>query len=1218
MSFKNKVLLWGMKKLNRLYLNQLKADKTPNPNNYEDLSPIDSADKDGNYSEALEFALKNPKIKNVAISGSFGSGKSSFLRTFEKNHPEWNYLNISLATFKESKNNLEENISTVDSKLIEKSILQQIFYKVEKQQIPRSSFKRIQNISNKKIFTQAFILTLWLLSALTIFKPEIIKKVLYFNDLKILETIGYLNYKELYSLIILSVFLLLSGYLVFIINKHFTNLQISKLNLLKGEAEINKKDDKGSMLNENIDEILYFFEATNYNVVVIEDLDRFKNIDVFIKLREINELINNSDQIEGQVIFIYAIKDDMFNDDSRSKFFEFMIPIIPYINQSNSYEKLLQKFGKSVSKEFLNDIAIYIDDMRLLNNISNEFKIYESKIENIKNKTKLLAMIIYKNLYPSDFSALHKNEGILANIIKSKNKYLQSAIKGINDEIVSINNEIQEISSKKEWMTDLLELRTLYAYELTKKYGTHFHIDDERVLISEITTSDEEFKKLVTSTNIYDQSRYGSSKTTFLEFDKALSFKLSYEQRKDIITGKTNKLLQNLQEKIENLHKKKTSISRYSLKKLLKIEATSKRFSTDIGDKKILKYLIQYGYINEDFYIYISHFFPGSITVQDHEFWISVKDQKTIGFEHKLNEISGLLPKLREKEFEHHSILNYDLVDFLLENLKLNHQQTNTLFTQLSDKSETSLGFIRSYFDITKHKGEFVKMLAKHWNGFWVYIDKDSGFSDSQKNMYLLSILQFTDMEDINKLNEDLLLQKYISEKKDFIKIVSAIDNKIIQELLSSLNIKFTCLSGFKSNPEVSQYIYENNHYLLNEKMINKIIKYKTSLSKDNKAKLKTSHFTTIKELGLSELSEYISSDINTYVENSLLAIENNTEESEGTTIELINNPDLEIRLKIEIMRKEHLKIIDITTIQNKALWNSILNRSFMVPSWKNILHHYENSEEKINESLLYFLNDSENYNELTKKKLNDEEKGFPELLDQHLSEEILLTEEINDQAYEKLVQGIRFWFPNLPISDLSPLKVNALLENNKLQFTQENINNLSEYGDNEITTFLENNITLLIDELESYEIPIKSYSFLINSSTINTEDKIKVINKIIELGLSHDDEFLNAVYKLVSINPFKIATELLELLLSFNEYTLEDDMSIFIDQIKYLSKDEISYYLGKSGMPYSDIQQTGHKPIYLDKNDRNMKLVNKLEESGYISSHSKKFTRIRINTKHF
>ena len=100
-----------------------------------------------------------------------------------------------------------------------------------------------------------------------------------------------------------------------------------------GEIEV---IENNSIFNKHLDEILYFFQVTDYNVVIIEDLDRFGTPNIFLKLRELNQLINESKIVDRHITFIYAIKDDIFKDEERTKFFDFIITVIPVINPSNS------------------------------------------------------------------------------------------------------------------------------------------------------------------------------------------------------------------------------------------------------------------------------------------------------------------------------------------------------------------------------------------------------------------------------------------------------------------------------------------------------------------------------------------------------------------------------------------------------------------------------------------------------------------------------------------------------------------------------------------------------------------------------------------------------------------------------------------------------------------------------------------------------------------
>lgn len=85
--------------------------------------------------------------------------------------------------------------------------------------------------------------------------------------------------------------------------------------------------------------------------MVIEDLDRFDTPDIFLKLRELNFLLNNSAVVGRKIKFIYAVKDDMFKDSSRTKFFDYITTVIPVINPSNSKDKLKEELEKRGHKE---------------------------------------------------------------------------------------------------------------------------------------------------------------------------------------------------------------------------------------------------------------------------------------------------------------------------------------------------------------------------------------------------------------------------------------------------------------------------------------------------------------------------------------------------------------------------------------------------------------------------------------------------------------------------------------------------------------------------------------------------------------------------------------------------------------------------------------------------------------------------------------------------
>ncbi|MEO0797321.1 MAG: ATP-binding protein, partial [Verrucomicrobiota bacterium] len=121
--------------------------ETKHASAYVDLAPTDKADETGIYTGALLEATRNKNVFNIALTGPYGSGKSSIIKTFLNRYRKLLFLKkpvlqISLAAF------LPEADATggkVSKQEIERSILQQMLYGADANKLPLSRFKRIQS-----------------------------------------------------------------------------------------------------------------------------------------------------------------------------------------------------------------------------------------------------------------------------------------------------------------------------------------------------------------------------------------------------------------------------------------------------------------------------------------------------------------------------------------------------------------------------------------------------------------------------------------------------------------------------------------------------------------------------------------------------------------------------------------------------------------------------------------------------------------------------------------------------------------------------------------------------------------------------------------------------------------------------------------------------------------------------------------------------------------
>ena len=113
--------------------------------------------------KALKVAFEQKKIRNIALTGPYGSGKSSILETLITNLlKERKPLHISLATLrvddtadeleKSSRSSKErEEAEEALNRKIEYSILQQLIYHEKAQRVPSSRLRRILHMSSKRL-----------------------------------------------------------------------------------------------------------------------------------------------------------------------------------------------------------------------------------------------------------------------------------------------------------------------------------------------------------------------------------------------------------------------------------------------------------------------------------------------------------------------------------------------------------------------------------------------------------------------------------------------------------------------------------------------------------------------------------------------------------------------------------------------------------------------------------------------------------------------------------------------------------------------------------------------------------------------------------------------------------------------------------------------------------------------------------------------------------
>ena len=1166
------------------------------------------------YLESLIKAINTKDVNNIAITGNYGSGKSSILKTFQKEYKKkcFRFLNVSLASFNRINNESSEDSEKLE-RLLEISILQQIIYSVSPNKIPNSHFKRILNISLWKKGITAFFITFWVLCLLLFWKNnyiEIVNPKNWFIDKSF-------NWIEVFISII--TFLGFS-FLSYKIIELFRNSKISRVSI-QGEIELNNNEiEDKSIFNQYLDEIIYFFQKTEHNILIIEDLDRFENTNIFTKLREINILLNNSNLIKKKVSFIYAISDDFFTDKrERVKFFEYIIPIIPFVNYYNAEEQLRKLIKESgleeniFSDDFISDITTFIDDidMRLLVNIFQEFLIYKNIVGKINpNNEQLFAIITYKNIAPEDFNKLGSKQGFLFSLLNDKDKYTKEFIEKIDKEISKKERDIERINN--EYFESIEDLKKVYLFHIFKKIRS-FEGSDIQIALKNF---DSIIRDGIVNYNYIDDSYYNASRResdysfNFSEIEKQVNSNLSYEERKELIQNKQNDEVKRIKDEIQELQRQKKAIKNWSLKEIFKEEVV------DINDyiplrteqegsivNRLLRNLITQGYINENYIDYISLFHEGTITKKDKEFEVRIKSIEEPDFNYKLEKVEGVVKKIGEKYFEQKGIFNFDLLDFLLKNQLIYESRYKLFMKLLCDESEISLKFINEYIAQREDKKNFLTALLKEWSGLCEYIFEKSNYSMNEKyELFEQILLCVEDIKEFLQIQGKDLIKKLV--ENDVMYLYKPENNNPFEsqaeDLLNLLEVK---IKKIEKPEDGYKYLYGTicfkNYYKITEANISLILKEFGRVEN-----FKEVNYTVISKSTHNPLKDYINSNIQEYIKEVYLKLPDAQQEDEYKFKELLKNEVLDEEIKVKIIEKVETSISELKDLKSLPIKKALLENKKVLPTWENIEDYYKSCQNSLEEELINFLNNNDVYSALSDKKINTSYKD--------LESDILVCNEISDEAYHKIIESIESVYKELDFNDLSKNKVDYLLEAHKLSMSENNYYTLRMSFPNKHIILVENYFDSFLESIDNFEVDEEDVSLILNSEKISIEQKLTYISEIEEEFILKDNSISKKIVELIISKSYKIdfPYEVIESLYQ-NIVKEEDKIKLIILYNKDIDNEEMKELVGGIGQEYEKLFLPKRRPCFQDTED-NEALLKILYDRELIKKYKKEKNKIR------
>lgn len=1070
------------------------------------LSPKLLTEKDHSYESVKELkdAASLDECRNIAVTGIYGAGKSSVINTFaseyKKENPEKRILRVSLSTF--DLNTEEYKSPEAYENDIEYKLVQQIIYRSNPDELYQSSFRRIHYRPLERIKKLVLKIVISVFAIIILFEPSFIRVDsiydLYFSIFG--NTIGdWIN--KLFDVISIA---WLINVVFIIISWGVKRISaISSLKLKAKDFEVEASKDC-SVFSKMLEELYYYFRAGKYDVVVIEDLDRLKNPSgLFLKIRELNIMLNESYafQSENKVLkFIYAVRDDLFNSDLRVKFFDYIVPVVPVIDSYNAADYIIDKRsdiydGNESFKQDIPEIVLYVKEMRVLKNVINEYELYRKKIIEGRahmSDSKLLAMIVYKNLWPDNYSKLHSRSSVLNLFFDDPRIFVNKLFSDKVKRLSQTNKEIETLESEAK------SIRKLFVDYIKQQKNVEKILDKTlSYSLNDLTENDyafqklqnDQFEKYVYVDFINRETGTINRDFTFEEIENEIDQSASR-------VGRLSELRENIQqleyEKIkldkEIAHKKASSYIEI-LKDVdgsLALNCIKDYLGNDIQHElsDFILSMLRKGYIAEDYHEYISFSYEGTISNKDRDFINAVLQGRSLDYDYKLDNPKEVRKSLtKEDNYEGNSILNYSMIVYLMDakdpilERVIEVVRNNWDFIRGCDVVGEKLAlFLKN--NVFQHwynclniifKGD-IKVLSENLQVFFHYCPNDVSLSDDLKD----SLASMYEVVANGTTSETAsLVASWMVSKKIMFKTLRA----PLSEYEKPLYEAVICKGLFVITKENLRVIFGKQFEIAS--------------------------FTTLSNCGNSSLIEYLISHINSTIQ---AFYETSINEDEDSLKVLLNNEEIDEAWKKQYFEKQNCIMQDFEDVSDNTI-DIILESGKIIATWNNIYVVIE--KEKTDHLHTY----------LSKHVL---ELGAQECDLEH-SQSIIIEEFLfanNDfltlEEYRTLVPSFSACMVAEVLDELDYDRMILLVENDLVSFSKSGIDLLSTYNTPVIAKYI-------INHFEEYkDIANEDDSFCNNEfgvyileSNLSDEQKVYYLDHYAPTKID-DDEYSRSYSKLI------------------------------------------------------------------------------------------------------
>ncbi|WP_419703004.1 DNA-binding protein [Promicromonospora sp. NFX87] len=856
------------------------------------LTPEYESDNHKVYLDAVEAALTDKDkdgILNIALTGSYGTGKSSVLQQVAKTHQK-KVIQVSLSTLGIDDSDSDDSGPKSKTNQIQKEIVKQFLYSEDPAMAPGSRFRRIGRLKFRRELVTAllvgpvvalvFLLTGWSDKLAELAKPYLSPAVQVHLPL---ITFG-------------AVWLVASGFTLAI--RYLTHHRLRVEKVTAGPATISLTEDSTSYFDRYLDEIVYFFDVTKYDVVIFEDIDRFDDPHIFETLRALNTLLNGAKQLDSRSIrFIYAIKDSIFDelgiraareagadlpetvpasaavkqpddDDAklaranRTKFFDLVIPVVPFITHQSARDlmvRVLRDIEHEVSSDLIDLAARYQADMRFIKNVRNEFVIFRQKVlptteESLElTEDSLFAMMLYKGTHLSDFEAIRLGTSNLDRLYKASRDLVTENIANLDIEARKLRSrlaKLDSVGSRSDELGAALEQyieRSARQIKTQTRHGSSISFAGQSLTPEDLRTTEfwarfvAEEGPITVKVPGFQPSGWGNMFTVEVEITRAdaaqaLGDPLTLEEWMAADRAELPQRLTDIQAEREFILQADIAdlIARPDLKVTQDGEGVSLAILADryLG-KNLAQQLVASGYINRDFTLYSSTYYSLRVSTRARNFLMHNVDPNVADFHFALDpdDVDAVLRERGEAVLHEHGSYNIAVLDRLL---GTDDNRSDLLIGALIRPGEPGRDFVQAYLTGGSHQDTLIHRATPRWPEIFQFLVSDAEVDEAVRSQLLGAALTHTNPDVEYVVDTDV--KAYFEEH--YSSLAPVVDEQTdkqtaerITGLLTSMDARLATLEPLRG--EVLRAVVATDRYVITHGNLVMALGDKTSLALD-------------------------------------------------------------------------------------------------------------------------------------------------------------------------------------------------------------------------------------------------------------------------------------------------------------------------------------------------------------------------------------------------